>query len=83
MRDEVKYVNNEKYVYAMQWYHECHHFFHALTELPVMMEGEIASKAFEFANSSLPITGLSDFAVRRLKSTEREILLTGIWALGD
>ncbi len=37
-----------------------------------MVEGEVALKAFEFANTLLPMTGLSIFAVARLKAAERE-----------
>lgn len=37
-----------------------------------MVEGEIALKAFEFANTVLPMTGLSLFAVTRLKQAERK-----------
>lgn len=55
----------------MQRYRECHDFYHALTGLPVVVEGEIALKAFEFANTLLPMTGLSIFAVVRLKPEER------------
>jgi len=36
-----------------------------------MVEGEVALKAFEFANTLLPMTGLSTFAVTRLKPAER------------
>lgn len=36
-----------------------------------MVEGEVALKAFEFANTLLPMTGLSLFAVLRLKPAER------------
>ena len=36
------------------------------------MEGEIALKAFEFANTLLPMTGLSMFAFTRLKPAERQ-----------
>jgi ubiquinone biosynthesis protein COQ4 len=70
-RDEVKYIDNEECAYVMQRYRECHDFFHALTGLPVMVEGEVALKAFEFANTLLPMTALSTFAVTRLKPTER------------
>ena len=56
----------------MQRYRECHDFYHALTGLPVMVEGEVALKAFEFANTLLPMTGLSLFAIARLKPKERE-----------
>jgi len=70
-RDTVKYIDDEECAYVMQRYRECHDFYHALTGLPVMVEGEIALKAFEFANTVLPMTGLSLFAVSRLKKAER------------
>jgi len=71
-RDTVKYIDDEECAYVMQRYRECHDFYHALTGLPVMVEGEVALKAFEFANTLLPMTGLSLFAVLRLKPVERE-----------
>lgn len=70
-RDSVKYIDNEECAYVMQRYRECHDFYHAITGLPVMVEGEVALKAFEFANTLLPMTGLSMFAVTRLKPAER------------
>lgn len=70
-RDNVKYIDNEECAYVMQRYRECHDFYHTITGLPVMVEGEIALKAFEFANTLLPMTGLSMFAVTRLKRAER------------
>ncbi|KAL8839570.1 MAG: hypothetical protein Q9170_001674 [Blastenia crenularia] len=70
-RDTVRYIDDEECAYVMQRYRECHDFYHALTGLPVMVEGEVALKAFEFANTLLPMTGLSLFAVARLKSAER------------
>jgi len=71
-RDQVKYIDDEECAYVMQRYRECHDFYHALTGLPVMVEGEVALKAFEFANTLLPMTGLSLVAVTRLKSAERK-----------
>lgn len=56
----------------MQRYRECHDFYHAVTGLPVVVEGEVALKAFEFANTGLPMTGLSLAAVVRLKRAERQ-----------
>jgi ubiquinone biosynthesis protein COQ4 len=70
-RDTVKYIDDKECAYVMQRYRECHDFYHALTGLPVMVEGEVALKAFEFANTLLPMTGLSMFAVVRLKPEER------------
>ena len=70
-RDSVKYIDNEECAYVMQRYRECHDFYHALTGLPVMVEGEVVLKAFEFANTLLPMAGLSMFAVNKLKVAER------------
>ncbi|KAL8705921.1 MAG: hypothetical protein Q9201_000976 [Fulgogasparrea decipioides] len=70
-RDRVRYIGDEECAYVMQRYRECHDFYHALTGLPVIVEGEVALKAFEFANTHLPMTGLSLFAVLRLKPAER------------
>lgn len=70
-RDSVQYIDNEECAYVMQRYRECHDFYHAITGLPVMVEGEVALKAFEFANTLLPMTGLSMFAVGKLKPTQR------------
>jgi ubiquinone biosynthesis protein COQ4 len=82
-RESVKYIDDEECAYVMQRYRECHDFFHALTGLPVMVEGEVALKAFEFANTLLPMTGLSMFAVTRLKPAERKRFFTiyGPWAI--
>lgn len=70
-RSEVKYIDDEECAYVMQRYRECHDFYHAITGLPVMVEGEISLKAFEFANTLLPMAALSLFAVTRLKPVER------------
>jgi len=71
-RDTVKYIDDEECAYVMQRYRECHDFFHAITGLPIFVEGEVALKAFEFANTLLPMTGLSMFAYTRLKPAERQ-----------
>lgn len=70
-RTNVQYIDHEECAYVMQRYRECHDFYHALTGLPVMVEGEVALKTFEFANTLLPMTGLSMFAVGRLKPAQR------------
>ncbi|KAL9126049.1 MAG: hypothetical protein Q9175_007980, partial [Cornicularia normoerica] len=70
-RDSVKYIDDEECAYVMQRYRESHDFYHALTGLPVFVEGEVALKAFEFANTLLPMAGLSLFAITRLRPAER------------
>lgn len=71
-RDAVRYIDNEEEAYVMQRYRECHDFYHAVAGLPVWVEGEIALKAFEFANTGLPMTGMSLAAVIKLKPAERK-----------
>jgi ubiquinone biosynthesis protein COQ4 len=70
-RAQVRYIDDEECAYVMQRYRESHDFYHALTGLPTVREGEVALKAFEFANLGLPMTGLSVFSVFTLKSAER------------
>lgn len=70
-RAPVRYIDDAECAYVMQRYRECHDFYHALTGLPIVREGEVALKAFEFANTLLPMTGLSVFAAATLKPRER------------
>lgn len=70
-RSQVRYIDDEECAYVMQRYRECHDFYHALTGLPVVREGEVALKAFEFANTLLPMTGFSVFAAATMKKSER------------
>lgn len=71
-RDSVRYIDDEEEAYVMQRYRECHDFYHALTGLPIFVEGEIGLKAFEFANTGLPMTALSLAAIVKLKPQERQ-----------
>lgn len=71
-RSAVRYIDDEECAYVMQRYRECHDFYHALTGLPIVREGEIALKAFEFSNTLLPMTGLSIFAAATMKRSERQ-----------
>jgi ubiquinone biosynthesis protein COQ4 len=70
-RAHVRYIDDAECAYVMQRYRESHDFYHALTGLPTVREGEVALKAFEFANTGLPMTGLSMFSVFTLKPAER------------
>jgi len=82
-RSQVRYIDDEECAYVMQRYRECHDFYHAITGLPIVREGEIALKAFEFANTGLPMTGLSMFSTFTVNSDERWRLLETYfpWAL--
>lgn len=71
-RSQVRYIDDAECAYVMQRYRECHDFYHALTGLPVIVEGEVALKAFEFANTLIPMTGLSMVAAVRLKREEQK-----------
>ncbi|KFA75393.1 hypothetical protein S40288_01973 [Stachybotrys chartarum IBT 40288] len=71
-RSAVRYIDDEECAYVMQRYRECHDFYHALTGLPIVREGEVALKAFEFANTLIPMTGLSMLAVTTMKAQERQ-----------
>lgn len=75
-RRAVRFVDDPEEAYVMQRYRECHDFYHTITGLPVVMEGEVVVKAFEFANLKIPMTGiaalsepfrLSSAAQKRLK----------------
>jgi ubiquinone biosynthesis protein COQ4 len=82
-RTNVRYIDDEECAYVMQRYRESHDFYHALTGLPTIREGEVALKAFEFANIGLPMTGLSVFSVFTLKPSERARFWStyGPWAV--
>ena len=84
-RDVVRYVDDEEEAYVLQRYRECHDFYHAVTGLPVFVEGEIALKALEFANTGLPMTGLSVLAGLKLKGKQRRRLWDTYlpWAFGN
>lgn len=73
VRDTVRYVDDAECAYVIQRYRECHDLYHAVLGLPPQfVEGEIALKAFEFANTGLPMAALSLVAVARLTPDERK-----------
>lgn len=74
-RAAVRYISDPECAYVMQRYRECHDFYHAVTGLPVVMEGEVAVKAFEFANMGIPMTGLAAFSEPfKLRTDQRQRL---------
>ena len=84
-RDPVRYIDDPEEAYVMQRYRDIHDFIHAITGLPIIIEGELAVKAFEFANTVLPMTGLSLAAIVRLKPVERKRFFEvyGPWAMAN
>lgn len=82
-RAAVRHVDDAECAYVMQRYREGHDFLHALTGLPTVREGEVALKLFEFANTLLPMTGLSVAAAATLRPAERRrfVRVYAPWAL--
>ncbi|KAI5806911.1 ubiquinone biosynthesis protein coq4, mitochondrial [Geopyxis carbonaria] len=82
-RPQVRFIDDPECAYVMQRYRECHDFYHALTGLPIVREGEVALKAFEFANTLIPMTGLSMFAAVTLKTEEKKRMFSTYfpWAI--
>ncbi|KAF5489792.1 Ubiquinone biosynthesis protein coq4 [Colletotrichum siamense] len=82
-RTSVRFIDDPECAYVMQRYRECHDFYHALTGLPVVREGEVALKAFEFANTLIPMTGLATMSYVTLKKGERRRFreIYGPWAV--
>lgn len=74
-REPVHYIDDEELAYIFQRYRECHDFHHAIAGLPIVLEGEIAIKAFEFANFGLPFAGVGSLiSPLRLSSKQRKRL---------
>lgn len=74
-RVPVRYIDDEELAYIYQRYRECHDFYHAITGLPIIIEGEIAVKVLEFTNIGIPMLGLGGlFAPLRLRPKQRERL---------
>ncbi|KAI5801395.1 ubiquinone biosynthesis protein COQ4, mitochondrial [Peziza echinospora] len=71
-RPHVQYIDDPEHAYVMQRYRESHDFYHALTGLPVIREGEVALKMFEWCNTLLPMTGLATVAVTTLPKEGRK-----------
>ncbi|KAK1672634.1 coenzyme Q biosynthesis protein Coq4 [Colletotrichum godetiae] len=82
-RPVVRYIDDPECAYVMQRYRECHDFFHALTGLPIVREGEVALKAFEFANTLIPMTGFAVLSYATMKAGERKRFreIYGPWAV--
>ncbi|ODV93032.1 hypothetical protein PACTADRAFT_47780 [Pachysolen tannophilus NRRL Y-2460] len=57
-REKVRYIDDEELAFIFRRYRECHDFYHTITGLPIVREGEIALKCFEFLNLGIPMAGL-------------------------
>ncbi|KAJ3374685.1 Ubiquinone biosynthesis protein [Allomyces arbusculus] len=57
-RVPVHFIDDAELAYVMLRYRQVHDLWHAMTGLPPTVEGELALKAFEFAQTGLPMTAL-------------------------
>jgi ubiquinone biosynthesis protein COQ4 len=77
-RDEVKYLNDcADEAYVMLRYRQCHDFWHALTELPPTVCGEMGLKLLELFHMHMPVAALSCLAsalVKDLTPTEQHLI---------
>lgn len=83
-RVPVKYIDDAELAYIYQRYRECHDFYHSITGLPIIIEGEIAVKVLEFMNIGMPMSGLGAlFAPFHLKRHQMERLYSTYypWAI--
>ena len=58
-RPVVTYVPDMELAYIMQRYKECHDFLHALLDLDIFIEDELAVKAYEMIQTGIPMTAFS------------------------
>ncbi|KAH3670399.1 hypothetical protein OGAPHI_000914 [Ogataea philodendri] len=83
-REPVRFIDDEELAFIFQRYRQCHDFYHAITGLPIVREGEIALKLFEFLNLKIPFAGMGAlFAPIPIKKSQRSRLLNIYypWAL--
>lgn len=74
-RVPVRYIDDEELAYIYQRYRECHDFYHAITGLPIIIEGEIAVKVLEYMNIGIPMLGMGGlFAPLRLGPKQKKRL---------
>lgn len=74
-RAPVSYVDDPLHAYIFKRYRQCHDFYHALTDMPIVIEGEITVKALEAANMGVPMATLGAIlAPFRLKPVQQQRL---------
>ncbi|KOH01043.1 ubiquinone biosynthesis protein COQ4 [Saccharomyces eubayanus] len=74
-RAPVKFIDDPMHAYIFKRYRQCHDFYHALNNLPIIIEGEVTIKALEGANLGVPMAILGGIlAPLRLKKAQRERL---------
>ncbi|CAL9737175.1 ubiquinone biosynthesis protein Coq4p, mitochondrial [Monosporozyma servazzii] len=74
-RAPIKYIDNPTHAFIFKRYRQCHDFYHALNNAPIVIEGEVTIKALEGANLGIPMAILGTlFAPWRLTSVQRKRL---------
>ncbi|EED88476.1 predicted protein, partial [Thalassiosira pseudonana CCMP1335] len=77
-RSPIRFITDPNLSYVMTRYRQCHDYWHALTELPPTVLGELALKWVELMQTGLPLAALSAtggaFGASGLSEEEREIL---------
>eukprot|EP01006_Ploeotia_vitrea_P051855 TRINITY_DN67609_c0_g1_i7.p1 TRINITY_DN67609_c0_g1~~TRINITY_DN67609_c0_g1_i7.p1 ORF type:complete len:232 (-),score=24.84 TRINITY_DN67609_c0_g1_i7:485-1180(-) len=58
-RPVVRFVDDEELAYVLKRYREAHDFFHAITDLPPTVLGELGLKALEGFQTGLPMCWMS------------------------
>lgn len=82
-RPPVKFVDDEELAYVATRWREVHDMWHVLFECPTTVQGELALKALEFAQTRAPAPALAALvASARLTSEDRRFLFDRLvpWA---
>lgn len=74
-RASIKYIDDPVHAFIFKRYRQCHDFYHAINNAPIIIEGEITIKALEAANLGIPMAILGTLlAPWRLTKIQRERL---------
>lgn len=74
-RAPIKYIDDPTHAFIFKRYRQCHDFYHALNNAPIIIEGEITVKALEAANLGIPMAILGSLlAPWRLTGVQRQRL---------
>jgi ubiquinone biosynthesis protein COQ4 len=83
-RDQIRYIDDPELAYIMLRYRQCHDFWHALTDLPPTVLGELGLKWLELFQTGLPSAALSSSVASFSLSLEEQKILWSVylpWAL--
>jgi ubiquinone biosynthesis protein COQ4 len=83
-RDPIRYIDDPELAYIMLRYRQCHDFWHALTDLPPTVLGELGLKWLELFQTGLPSAALSSSVASFSLSLDEQQILWSVylpWAL--